>query len=146
MPLLMVALAQGLEIFLYRKKLWFCYLICDKYFVCHLKLIFLSRVIPSSSTESDDLMVFPSRGIFFHCFVFWKKHKLNFDVLATILLSFSYFIAVFVSNCSLLEMASKSFPQAYTVVLSTNLQISVSFMKRSKSLIKILNWKRFALV
>ena len=45
---------------------------------------------------------------------------------------------MFVSSSKLLEMVSKSFPQAYKVVLSTKLQISVSFMKRGKSLIKTL--------
>ena len=33
MPLLILALVQGLEIFLSVKELWFYYLLCDKYFV-----------------------------------------------------------------------------------------------------------------
>ena len=45
---------------------------------------------------------------------------------------------MFVSSSSLLEMVSKSFPQAYRVVSSAKLQISVSFIKRSKSSIKTL--------
>ena len=47
-------------------------------------------------------------------------------------------IAAFVSMPSLLEMASKSFPPAYRIVSSTKLKISVSFIKRRKSLIKTL--------
>ena len=66
MPLLILALVQGFEIFLYEKELWFCYLLCDKYLVYAVyNLIFLSRVIQSSSTVSDDLMVVPSKGITF---------------------------------------------------------------------------------
>ena len=45
---------------------------------------------------------------------------------------------MFVSSSSLLEMVSKSFPQEYRVALSAELQISVSFMKRNKSLIETL--------
>ena len=45
---------------------------------------------------------------------------------------------MFVSISSLKEMVSDSFPQAYRVASSTKLQISVSFMKRRKSLMKTL--------
>ena len=45
---------------------------------------------------------------------------------------------MFVSISSLKELVYNSFPQAYRVVSSTSLQISVSFMKRSKSLMKTL--------
>ena len=66
MPLLILALVQGFEIFLYEKEPWFCYLLCDKCLVYAVyNLIFLSRVIQSSSTVSDDLMVVPSKGITF---------------------------------------------------------------------------------
>ena len=66
MPLLILALVQGFEIFLYEKELWFCYLLCDKYLVYAVyNLIFLSRVIQSSSTASDDLMAVPSKDITF---------------------------------------------------------------------------------
>ena len=66
MPLLILALVQGFEIFLYEKELWFCYFLCDKYLVYAVyNLIFLSRVIQSSSNVSDDLMVVPSKGITF---------------------------------------------------------------------------------
>ena len=71
MPLLILALVQGLEIFLYVKELWFYYLLCDKYFV---KLIFLSRVIPSSSTLSDDLVVFRSKDMFFSTFLYFDRN------------------------------------------------------------------------
>ena len=47
-------------------------------------------------------------------------------------------MAVFVSTSSLLETVFKSFPQTYRVESSAKLQISVSFMKRNKSLIKTL--------
>ena len=30
---------------------------------------------PSSSTVSGDLMVFPSKDMFFNVFVLWKNHK-----------------------------------------------------------------------
>ena len=45
----------GLGIFLCGKELWFCHLLCDIYFVyMPFKNIFLSRVIPNSSTASDN--------------------------------------------------------------------------------------------
>ena len=136
MPLLILVLVQGLEIFLYVKELWFYYLLCDKYFV---KLIFLSRVIPSSSTLSDDLVVFQSKDMFFSTFLYFDRNiSWNFDGLATISLSLSHCISLFVSISSLKEMVSSSFLQAYRVVLSAKLQIPVFLMKRSKSLIKTL--------
>ena len=96
-------------------------------------------VIPSSSTVSDDLMVFPSKDMFFSIFLYFERNiSWNFDRLVTISLSLSHCIALFVSISSLKEMVSNSFPQAYRVVSSAKLQISVSLMKRSKSLIKTL--------
>ena len=72
-------------------------------------------------------------------FLYFERNiSWNFDRSATISLSLSHCLAVFVSTSSLLEMISKSFPQAYRVVSSAKLQISLSFMKRSKSLIKTL--------
>ena len=62
----------------------------------------------------------------------------NFDGLATISLSLNDCIAVFVSIFIFKEIVSNSFPQGYRVASSAKLQISVSFMKRSKSLIKTL--------
>ena len=55
-------LIQGLEIFFYRKELWFSYLLCGKYFGY---ANYLSKVISSSSTVSDNLMVFPSKDMLF---------------------------------------------------------------------------------
>ena len=103
------------------------------------RLIFLSRVIPSSSNVSDDLIVFQSKDMFFSMFLYFERNiSRNFDGLATISLSLSHCIALFVSISSLKEMVSNSFPQAHRVVSSAKLQISVSLMKRSKSLIKTL--------
>ena len=51
---------------------------------------------------------------------------------------FKPFIAVFVSISSLKEIVSNSFLQGYRIVSSAKLQISVSFMKRSKLLIRTL--------
>ena len=62
----------------------------------------------------------------------------NFNGLATISLSLSHCIAVFVSNSILKEMVSNSFPRAYRVVSSAKLQIYFPFMERNKSLIKTL--------
>ena len=77
MPLLILTLVQVFEIFLYGKELLFCYLLCDKYLVYDVyNLIFLSRVIQSSSTVSNDLMVVPSKDITFfnfNVFVLWKS-------------------------------------------------------------------------
>ena len=47
-------------------------------------------------------------------------------------------MTVLVSISSLLEMKSKFVPQAHKVVSFSRLKVSVSFLKRSKSLIKIL--------
>ena len=135
-PLLILAVVQGLEIFLCVKKLWFYYLLRNKYFV---KLIFLSRVIPSSSTLSDDLMVSRSEDMLFSMFLYFERNiSWSFDELATISLSLNHCIALFVSISSLKEMVSNSFPRAYRVVSSAKLHISISFMKKSKSLIKTL--------
>ena len=41
--------------------------------ICRLKLIFLPSVIPSSSTIPDDLMVFPSKDLFFSMFVYFQR-------------------------------------------------------------------------
>ena len=129
-PLLILAVVQGLEIFLCVKKLWFYYLLRNKYFV---KLIFLSRIIPSSSTLSDDLMIFPSKDMLFSMFLYFERNiSRNFDGLAIISLSLRHCIALFVSISSLKEMISNSFPQAYTVVSSAKLQISVSLMKKKQ--------------
>ena len=88
---------------------------------------------------SDDLMVFPSKDILFLIFLYFQRNaSWNFDGLATISLSLNHFMAVFISSSSLLEMASKSFPQTYRVVSFTKLQSSFSFIKRSKSLMKTL--------
>ena len=77
--------------------------------------------------------------MFLSMFLYFKRNiSWNFDGLATISLSLSLSISVFVSISSLKEMVSNSFSQAYKVVSSTKLQISVSFMKRSKLLIKTL--------
>ena len=78
------------------------------------------------------------RHVFSMFFYFKRNISGNFDGLATISLSLSQCIVVFVSSSSLLKMVSKSFPQAYRVVSSPKLQISLSLMKKSKSLIKTL--------
>ena len=84
-------------------------------------------------------MVSPSKDIFFkNVFVVERNLSWNFAGLVAISLSLSHCIAVFVSISSLNEMVSNSFPRAYRVVLLAKLQIFVSFMKRSKSLIKAL--------
>ena len=129
----------GFRNFLIRKKvLIVLFALWQIFCICRLKLIFLSRIIPSSSTVSDDVMVFPSKYIFSMFLYFEINISCNFDGLATISLSLSHCIAVFVSSSSLLEMIYNFFAQAYRLVLSAKLQVSVSFMKRSKSLIKAL--------
>ena len=85
-----------------------------------------------------ELIIMEKRHLFLIFLYFERNISWNFDGLATISLSLSHFIALFVSISSLKEMVSNSFPQAYRVVSSAKLQISVSLMKRSKSLIKIL--------
>ena len=58
--------------FLIRKKaLVLLFALRQIFCICHLKLIFLSWVIPSSSTVSDDLMVFPSKDKFFSMFLYF---------------------------------------------------------------------------
>ena len=112
--------------------------------ICLLESIFLSRAILNTSAVSDYLMVCPSKDVFFSIFWYFERNmSQNFDELATISLSLSHYIAVFVSISSLLEIVSRSYPQAYRVVLSAKLQISIYFMKRSRSLIK--HWKGLAL-
>ena len=99
----------------------------------------MSKVMPSSLTVPDNVMVFPSKDILYSMFLYFERNiSWNFNGLATISLSLSHFVAVYVSISSWLEMVSKSFPQAYRVDSSAKLQITVSFMKRSKSLIKVL--------
>ena len=56
---------QGLEIFFRRKRaLVLLFALWQIFCIRRLKLIFLSRVIPSSSTVFDDLLVFPSKDVF----------------------------------------------------------------------------------
>ena len=99
-------------------------------------------VIPTSWTASDALMVFPSKDMFVSMFLYFETNiSWNFDGLVTILKSLGHCITVLVSSSSLLEMASKSFPQGYSVTSSGKLHIAVSFMKRSKSLTKTLKRK-----
>ena len=70
-------------------------------------------------------------------FLYFERNiSWDFDELAAISLSLSHCITVFVSISSLKAMVSNSFPQAYRTVSSAKLQISVSFMKRRKSLIR----------
>ena len=75
MPLLIYAFVQGLEIFLHVKKRALVLLIALRqiFCLCRLKLKFLSRVIPSSSTLSDDLMDFLSKDMFFSMLLYLKE-------------------------------------------------------------------------
>ena len=69
----------------------------------------------------------------FSMFLYFERNiSRNFDGLAIISLSLRHCIALFVSISSLKEMISNSFPQAYTVVSSAKLQISVSLMKKKQ--------------
>ena len=93
--------------------------------------------MPSSLAVPDNVMVFASKDILYSMFLYFEINiSWNFNGLATISLSLSHFVAVYVSISSWLEMVSKSFPQACRVDSSAKLQITVSFMKRSKSLIQ----------
>ena len=131
MPLLILALFQGLEMFLYVKGLWFYYLLCVKNILYTSFKINIFISLPSSSTLSDHLMVFPSKDMFFSMFLYFERNiSWNFDGLATISLSLSHCIALFVSISSLKEMVSNFFPQGYRVVSSAKLQISVFYEKK----------------
>ena len=138
MPLLILLLVQGLRIFLYVKELWFSYFLCDKYFV----YVLLNQYFCLGKFQVVQLCLmtywvfFIKRQVGFN--VFERNISWNFDRLAIISLSLSHSIAVLVSISSLKEMVSNSFPHAYRVASSVELQISVSFMKKSKSLTKAL--------
>ena len=95
--------------FLIRKRvLILLFALWQIFYICRLKLIFLSRVIPSSSTASDALMVFPWREMFLSIFLYFERNvSWNFDGLATISLSLSHCITVFVSSSSLLINTAK---------------------------------------
>ena len=84
---------------------------------------FAYAVIPISLTASEALMVLPSKDIFLSMFLYFERNIKTLE----------HCITLFVSSSGLLEMASKSFPQACSVVSSAKLHISVSFMKRNKS-------------
>ena len=100
-------------------------------------------VIPSRPTVSDDVMDFLLKDMFFFNVLYFERN-ISRDLYELIWRTNYHFIivkpliAAFVSIASLLDMASKSFPPAYRIVSSTKLKISVSLIKRRKSLIKTL--------
>ena len=77
-------------------------------------------------SETNKKIMFLSMFLYFKRNISW-----NFDGLATISLSLSHCISVFVSISSLKEMVSNSFPQAYRVVSSTKIQILIKTLKRT---------------
>ena len=79
--------------------------------------MFLSGVIQSSLVVSDDFMVFSWKKTFFIVFVLDRKISLNNDGLATISLSLSHCIVMFVSSSSVLKIVSKSSPKKWYVNL-----------------------------
>ena len=96
--------------------------------------------MPNNSTVLEDFFAFPTKDILFSILLFLaKKMSLNFLGFATISLSFSQFIAILASISKFSKTISKSLPHFYEVVLSAKLQTSVSFIKRSKSFMKMLN-------
>ena len=96
--------------------------------------------MPSNSAVLEDFIAFPTKDFSFSILLFLAKNiSGNFFGFATISLLFSQFIAIlaYISNVS--KTISKSLPHLYKVVPSAKLQTSVSFMKRSKSFMKMLN-------
>ena len=71
-----------------------------------------------------------------YCFYMNTNIKGHFQICISVPLS--HCISVFVCISRLMEKVSNSFPQAYRVVSPAKLQICVSFIKRSKLVIKTL--------
>ena len=73
-PPVILALVQGLGIFLYGEDLWFLlFALWQIFCICRLKLLILSRIIPNSSTVSD-VMVFLSKEVFLSMFLYLERN------------------------------------------------------------------------
>ena len=93
-----------------------------------------------NSTVLEDFTVFPARDISFPILLFLAKNiSRKFLGFGTVSLLLSQFIAILASISNLFEAISKSLPHLYKVVSSAKLQTSVSFIKRSKSFMKMLD-------